>query len=525
MWLVRQSGDLVTDFFNAQAPPLNLAVFRMLVCAALLFHVPRAADYLSLPETLLQVPLGSEIVFGLMPKSQSGSDVLWWVFTISCLCGLIGWHARAALAVATATGLFVYGLPQFFGKIDHSHHLLWFALVLASSPCGDALSVDQWLASGSGRAPVADRAPAQKYALPLRIVWLLIGLIYLFSGAWKLLAVGWDWALGDNIKYTVHHKWFDLGGYQPPFRIDAYPTLYRSLGLGALGFELGFIVAIFLAPLRRVFVVVGLAFHAFIYFFLDIRLYGLAWCYAAFIDWERLWRRLRGPDERTPLAFAPRVDAGSSTGDTLPVRVAGATLIVGVVLAGMMHLSSWPFAVYPTFAVEYGPRVATLRVDAISVAGRITIERAVLYRVFVTPMRWRLAQYRALLAETEEARRRQCEALRALFTERLAQLRTADQVELRQVVQWVDPARQEEPPIADELFCSWQVGADADQAVSVSDKWVDVRSAIPALHRIYVRDASLIERMREAMESILGLAAFRSTRRSPWQPATSTMGA
>lgn len=456
---------------------------------------------------LRHVPLGSEMVFALMPKSQAGSDILWWAFAVSCLCGLIGWHTRSALAVATATGIFVYGLPQFFGKVDHSHHLVWFALLLSSSPSGDALSVDSWLARRDGRARTADLAPAQKYALPLRIVWLLIALIYFFSGAWKLLAVGWDWALGDNIKYTLHHKWFDLGGYRPPFQIDAYPVLYRSLGLAALGFELGFIIAIFVAPMRRVFVVAGLAFHAFVYFFLDIKLYGLTWCYAAFIDWAWLWRRLSGSTDRSRRVLDPRDDAAPSLRAALPSRVAGAVLIVGVVLAGATHLSSWPFAVYPTFAVEYGPRVAALRVDAISAAGRTTIERDVLYRVFLTPMRWRVVQYRTLLAENEDMRRRQCEALRAVLTARVAELHAVERVELRQVVQWVEPARQDEPPLADEIFCSWSVGANKAEPVAVSDKRVDVGSAIPALHRIYVRDASLIERMREAMETILGLAA------------------
>jgi hypothetical protein len=493
---LRRISRLVADFFHAKGPPLNLAVFRIVVCCALLFHAPRASEYLTLPDTLLHVPLGADVVYLLTPRSQGGNDALWWIFAISCLCGVVGLYARLALAVAAATGLLVYGLPQFYGKVDHSHHLVWFAVLLACSPCGDALSLDRWRMGG--RVP----PPAEKYALPLRIVWLLMGLIYFFPGAWKLLAVGWTWALGDNIKYTMYHKWFDLGGYRPPFAVDAFPLLYRGLGLGALAFELGFVIAIFLTPLRRLLVMAGLAFHIWIRLFLDIKLYGLSWCYAAFIDWAGLARRLSTSSRLVRSPDSEREPDRSGTG---AVRVAGAILVAGVILSGATHLNSWPFAVYPTFAAEYGPSIAAIRVDAISAGGRTPIGSAAIYPIFVTPMRWRVVQYRVLMAD-HETRRRYCEALRALFTARLPELQAADRVELRQVVRWVDPARQEEPPIADELLCSWK---KMDATLYVSDEMVDVDEAIPFLHRIYLREAPLSERMRSAVSAILGTGRRR----------------
>jgi hypothetical protein len=495
---LREISRLLTDFFHAKGSPLNLAVFRIVVCFALLFHAPRASDYLALPDAWLHVPLGSDLVFLLTPRSETGHDVLWWVFTLACLCGFVGLYARTAMAVAAATGLLVYGLPQFYGKVDHSHHLVWFAVLLACSPCGDALSVDRWRASPSGRIDGTDIPPAQRYALPLRIVWLLMGLIYFFPGAWKMLAVGWTWALSDNLKYTLYHKWFDLGGHVPPFRVDAYPFVYRTLGLGAVAFEVGFIFAIFLAPLRRLLVIAGLAFHTWIRLFLDIKLHGLAWCYVAFIDWAGLTRRVSA----SHVGSAPDSASGPEASGTLPVRIAGAVLITGAFLSGAAHLNSWPFACYPTFAAEYGPSIAALRVDAISEGARTTIGPAAIYPIFVTPMRWRVVQYRVLLTTDHEKRRRHCEALRALFTARLSELQTADRVELRQVVRWADPDRQGEPPIADQVLCSWS-GKD-ETPMHVSDDMVDVSEAIPALHRIYLRDAPLMERMRSALTLILG---------------------
>src|SRR5262245_61921002 len=83
----RQRRNLDTDFFHSQTPPLNLAVFRIVICAALLFYAPRSADYLTLPDIWLQVPLGSELVFWLIPRSEVWSNVLWWAFAAHACVG------------------------------------------------------------------------------------------------------------------------------------------------------------------------------------------------------------------------------------------------------------------------------------------------------------------------------------------------------------------------------------------------------------------------------------------------------
>ena len=36
----------------------------------------------------------------------------------------------------------IAGIPQFFGKINHIHHLIWFMAIFAVSPCADVLSID-----------------------------------------------------------------------------------------------------------------------------------------------------------------------------------------------------------------------------------------------------------------------------------------------------------------------------------------------------------------------------------------------
>src|SRR5262249_50715778 len=79
---------------------------------------------------------------------------------------------------AAVTSLYALGIPQLYGKVDHYHHLVWLALLLAASPCADALSLD---ARGRLTPPRSVR-----YGFPLRVAWLLIGACYLFPGLAKL---------------------------------------------------------------------------------------------------------------------------------------------------------------------------------------------------------------------------------------------------------------------------------------------------------------------------------------------------
>ena len=297
-----------TAFFAATTSPLNLAVFRMVLFGQLLLFSPKLAVNLSqLSQAALVPPPGWGWLLTILPLNPPLVETISRLFQLCCLAGLLGFFTRTAALGAAILGLYAMGLPQFFGKIDHYHHLWWFALLLAFSPAGHALSLD-----ASRRAWSLDEtAPARHYALPLRFVWLLIGLVYFFPGFWKFVLGGIDWALSDNIKFKMYAKWFELGGWEPFFRIDRYPLLYKAGGLYTLLFELGFLIALFYPLARIAFIVGGLVFYLNNALFLNIYFTHLIITYAAFVDWHRFFRWLgnRLFSQRAVLLYAPGTPA------------------------------------------------------------------------------------------------------------------------------------------------------------------------------------------------------------------------
>lgn len=62
---------------------------------------------------------------------------------VSALAAMVGFRARTAAGIWAVLAVWTLGIPNLYGKVDHYHHLVWFAVLLASSPCADALSLDR----------------------------------------------------------------------------------------------------------------------------------------------------------------------------------------------------------------------------------------------------------------------------------------------------------------------------------------------------------------------------------------------
>jgi predicted DCC family thiol-disulfide oxidoreductase YuxK len=186
---------------------------------------------------------------------------------------------------------YVLGIPQLYGKVNHYHYILWFATILAASRCGDTLSCDAIIAAVK-RADhgVTDvPGPSRVYSLPLRFVWLLMGVMYFFPGFWKLWTSGVDWAWSENLKFTMYDKWMELGGWTPFFRLDQYPVLYKLGATGTIIFEVSFIFLLFSKRLRLLAPLGGLFFHTMTAVFMQIFFTSLVRCYVAFLDWNRIF--------------------------------------------------------------------------------------------------------------------------------------------------------------------------------------------------------------------------------------------
>lgn len=292
----RRAPGFIREFFNAEAYPTNLAIFRIVFFIALAcsFSVSNTIWFSSLPPELRFAPPGLQWFLSYLPINENWGAAASVLLLFFCITAAIGLFTRASAIACVILGFYVLGIPQFFGKINHNHHLLWFTTILALSPCADVLSVDAlrlaWSRADSGI--IEPPVPSRSYALPLRFIWLTMGLIYFSAGFWKAWTGGYRWAFSDNPRNMFYNKWMEFGSWTPFFRIDRYPLLYQLSAAATIAFELSFIVMIFFPAIRFLAVLGGLTFHNMTRLFMRIPFWELQVCYVSFVDWHRFFRFL-----------------------------------------------------------------------------------------------------------------------------------------------------------------------------------------------------------------------------------------
>jgi predicted DCC family thiol-disulfide oxidoreductase YuxK len=288
----------------------NLALFRIifLYFAVLPFAmgVLRWTEYVMpvLPATVW-VPISFYRYLPFHVVSDSG--LAYWLAVVNVaviIMGILGVFTRYSLAVATLLSVYVFGLIENQGKVDHFHHLVWFMAILAAGPSGRFLSVDSVIRSirSADRGVVDPDGSNGSSLAALRYVWLLIGLAYLLPGLAKLeSSLTRGWASAGNLQQILWRKWFEsslyIPGFEMPWRIDGLPMSLLTLGgLSVIAFECGFILLVLFRPLRPFLAVSGLAFHLGNGLFLGIFFGHLMVAYVCLIDWTGIaktaWRRV-----------------------------------------------------------------------------------------------------------------------------------------------------------------------------------------------------------------------------------------
>lgn len=368
---MRYGRSVVSKFFSEATHPINLGIFRIVLFAALIIYVdiPQVVQFSRFPVELRVAPFGIGWLINILPINPAWATVASYLFIVACVSGVLGLFSRTSATIAVILGFYVLGIPQFFGKIDHYHHLLWFAAILAASPCGDALSLDSFIASRKKNTNEA-LGSSVSYALPLKFVMLLMGIIYFFAGVWKFVIGGLGWATGDTMKYILYAQWFRLD-WMPAFRIDQYPLLYKAAGIGVMSFELAFIFLLFFPRIRTIAAIGGILFHFLVYLFAHINFWTLAVCYVAFINFEPLHHLFRKA-EQVPLEADPSNRKSKIVNRNSVVLLVGTLFLSINILCGLALIDSWPFAVYPTFASVQEKYLQSLSISLVNPDGTAT---------------------------------------------------------------------------------------------------------------------------------------------------------
>lgn len=350
--LVRRAKAYLTE----PDAPLNLAILRITTFGALLLIPAGREEFLvhaSLPEAILFPPSGiGPLLTVLIPDPFTARLILgaWITTTAMAMLGLL---TRPATIASTLLTLLVLGIPQLHGKVNHAHHLVWFALLLATSPCGDVLSIDRWIRR-QRPAPRADL----RYGLPLRITWLLLGMVYFFPGVWKLWTGGLDWIFSEHLRNQIWHQWTTHANWEPVLDPTGHPWLLRMGGLGVVVFEMSFVLLMFRRSTRIVALVIGLLFHLANLLTLNIGFISLMAIYPCLIDSPRLLSRL---GLRSTTVGIPRGTGPPPRTSLIPIVVTGAVLLVGNGWYGIRGDNyGWPFACYPKFGYPIREPVRTV---------------------------------------------------------------------------------------------------------------------------------------------------------------------
>lgn len=290
--LVFKLGAALEDTFFHRQGPLNLAIFRIL----LYFYVFQALRSVSTQfENFSGVrePVGIYHLLPLLPDQTLG--VLRVVALVACAACLCGLAFRPASATVALLAPYLIGLPNNYGKVNHSRALLVIAtVILAFSHADHALSLQRLLKKGAKSV-----AKSAEYRWPLAVVWLSVGLLYTAGGYSKITLSGIEWALSDNLRnllvsYHFHHS--------PPTSLGLwlsdFPVLCKALAAGALLLELGCLLLLLGPPLRLLVGASLAALQLGIYLLMGIHFTAMIPLYACFVPWDQLLHLLRSGGRR-----------------------------------------------------------------------------------------------------------------------------------------------------------------------------------------------------------------------------------
>ena len=278
--------------------PFALGVVRSIVHGTFLISIlfTSFSALGSLPPTILR-PTGAMklLPWGFYDQLQTpaGMLTLKTVMVLSLVLSTIGFGTVISTKTSLVLVLFYQGLLRSFGHFNHDEMIaVYFMVVLAFTPCGDAFSID-----GRMRKTTKER-PAFAYAYPILLMQLLLAWTYFSSALIKLRIAGLKYLSADNLPaLAIFHSLDNL--HDTSFKIAFMLPQVKQYLPFAVGFvliwELLFPLAIFWQRIRWWILGIGVLFHFATLFVMNIFFPHQLAMYLVFIDWEPRIRRIVKP--------------------------------------------------------------------------------------------------------------------------------------------------------------------------------------------------------------------------------------
>ena len=226
-------------------------------------------------------------------QTHGGMLTLKTLMVASLLLSTIGFFTVVSTKTSLLLVVFYQGLLRSFGHFNHDEMIaVYFMVVLAFTPCGDAFSIDSRL----GRTK--KQGPAFAYVYPILLMQLLLSWVYFSSALIKLRVAGWKYLSPDNLPaLAIFHSLDNLhdtafrGAFLLP-QVRQYLPFVVAL---VLAWELLFPLAIFFRRIRWLILGIGFIFHFSTVFLMNIFFPHQLAMYAVFVDWDRRKRKQNGP--------------------------------------------------------------------------------------------------------------------------------------------------------------------------------------------------------------------------------------
>ena len=269
--------------------PFALGVVRAIVNGTFLISIlfTSFSALGSLPPTILR-PTGA---MKLLPwsfydqlQTPSGILILKTVMVLSLVLSMIGLGTVISTKTSLVLVVFYQGLLRSFGHFNHDEMIaVYFMVVLAFTPCGDAFSIDSWL-----RKTTKER-PGFAYAYPILLMQLLLAWVYFSSALIKLRVAGMKYLSADNLPaLAIFHSLDNL--HDTSYRIAfMLPQVKQYLPVAValvLVWELTFPLAIFWQRIRWWILGFGVVFHFATLFVMNIFFPHQLAMYLVFINWK-----------------------------------------------------------------------------------------------------------------------------------------------------------------------------------------------------------------------------------------------
>ena len=238
------------------------------------------------------------------PDELGGRDLYAWRFrdghfywsVLRWLPDAWGPHAVMGVWLASTLALLVGWRPLVSGLVCWACAVSFMNIHLGINNGGDRVRTTLLLTvafscSGAvwGVSAVKTTRPVFVHAWPLRVLFVQMAVLYFFSGFYKFLSPAWQ---SGYVMYFVNH---DLAWCLTPAYTSLVPVWVHQLSAWVtLVWELGFPLLAVMKGTRTATLCLGVFFHLGTFITLEVghfALYGIA-CYAMFVPWERLRRRI-----------------------------------------------------------------------------------------------------------------------------------------------------------------------------------------------------------------------------------------